>query len=136
MKTWLLPAFIAMFCWGLWGFIPKLTTRYVSPASALIYETLGVMVVGLSTLMFLRFRPDVDLKGVGLGVSTGILGMIGAFCYLVAVSRGKVSVISVMTAVYPVISVALAYMILKEPVTFKEGLGMGFALLGILLMAW
>ncbi|MBI4775946.1 MAG: DMT family transporter [Deltaproteobacteria bacterium] len=136
MKTWLLPTFIAMFCWGLWGFIPKITTRYVSPASALIYETIGVMVVGLSTLVFLRFRPDPDLRGMGLGIGTGILGMIGAFCYLVAVSRGKVSVISVMTAIYPVISVALAAMVLKEPVTLKEGLGMGFALLGIFLMAW
>ena len=136
MKTWLLPAFITMFCWGLWGFIPKITTRYVSPASALIYETLGVMVVGISMLVFLRFRPDMDIRGVGLGLTTGILGMIGAFCYLVAVSRGKVSVISVMTAVYPVVSVALAYVILKEPITFKEGLGMGFAFLGVLLIAW
>jgi len=136
MNTWLLPAFVAMLCWGVWGFVPKITTRYISPTSALVFETLGAAVVGLSTLVFLRFRPDMDIKGVGLALTTGILGMLGALCYLAAVSRGKVSVISVMTALYPLVSVSLAAMILKEPVTFKEGLGMAFAILGILLMAW
>jgi len=28
MKEWILPTVGTFICWGLWGFIPKITTKY------------------------------------------------------------------------------------------------------------
>jgi transporter family protein len=41
MKAWRLPTAGTFFCWGLWSFIPKITTRYIDPKSAIIYEVIG-----------------------------------------------------------------------------------------------
>jgi len=40
MKQWLLPTFGAFVLWGLWSFIPKITTKYISPKSAIVFEVL------------------------------------------------------------------------------------------------
>ena len=123
MTTWILPASVTLVCWGIWGFIPKITTRYISPMSAMIYETIGAMIVGLVVLTLVDFRPDVHIKGICLAITTGIIGLTGALCFLFAVKSGKVSVVAMFTAMSPVITIALGYLVLKEPVTLKEGLG-------------
>ena len=135
MKAWFLPAFLTFFLWGTWGFIPKLTTRYINPLSAVVFETVGVIIVGVAVLFVIGFRPDIHPKGIGFAVFTGVCGLLGALCYLIAISKGKVSVIVTMTALYPIFSISLAYFILKEPITMKEGVGMLFALAAIVLFS-
>jgi transporter family protein len=133
MKAWLLPAIMTLICWGIWGFIPKITTRYINPLSASFYEGVGSAVFGLIILFYLGFRPEVHPKGISLAFATGLLGMLGALFYLFAMPKGKVSVIATMVALNPVITIGLAYFLLKEPITLKEGIGMIFALMAIVL---
>ena len=133
MKEWLLPASMTLICWGIWGFIPKITTRYINPLSASVFEGLGSAVFALIILFSLSFKPEVHPKGVSLAFITGLLGMLGALFYLYAMLKGKVSVIATLVALNPVITIALAYFFLKEPITLKEGLGMVFACIAIVL---
>ena len=133
MKAWLLPASLTMICWGIWGFLPKITTRYINPLSASVYEGLGSAVFALVIFFFLGFKPEVHPKGVSLAFITGLLGMLGALFYLFAMPKGKVSVIATIAALNPVITIGLAYFILKEPVTIKEGIAMVFAFIAIVL---
>ena len=133
MKAWLLPASMTMICWGIWGFIPKITTRYINPLSASVFEGLGSAIFAIIILFSLSFKPEIHPKGVSLAFITGILGMLGALFYLFAMPKGKVSVIATMTALNPIITIGLAYFILQEPITLKEGIGMVFALIAIVL---
>ena len=133
MKAWLLPASMTMICWGIWGFIPKITTRYINPLSASVFEGLGSAIFAIIILFSLSFKPEIHPKGISLAFITGLLGMLGALFYLYAMPRGKVSVIATMTALNPIITIALAYFILKEPITLKEGVGMVFAFIAIVL---
>lgn len=133
MKAWLLPASMTMICWGIWGFIPKITTRYINPLSASVFEGLGSAIFAIIILFSLSFKPEIHPKGISLAFITGLLGMLGALFYLFAMPRGKVSVIATMTALNPIITIALAYFILKEPITLKEGIGMVFAFIAIVL---
>ena len=133
MKAWLLPASMTMICWGIWGFIPKITTRYINPLSASVFEGLGSAVFAIIILFSLSFKPEIHPKGISLAFITGLLGMLGALFYLFAMPKGKVSVIATMTALNPIITIALAYFILKEPITLKEGIGMVFAFIAIVL---
>ena len=41
MKEWILPTVGTFICWGLWSFIPKITTKYIDPKSAIVYEVIG-----------------------------------------------------------------------------------------------
>ena len=133
--NWVFPAFVTLVCWGLWGFIPKLTTRYISPMSAMIYETIGAAIVGLVVFTLVDFRPEVHVKGVCLGITTGIIGLTGALGFLFAIKSGKVAVVAMFTSMSPIITVALACLVLKEPVTIKEGRGILCAFVAIFFFA-
>ncbi|WP_321493322.1 DMT family transporter [uncultured Desulfobacter sp.] len=135
MKTWILPALGTLVCWGFWAFIPKLTTRYISPMSAMVYESMGAMVIGAIVLAVLHFRPDVSGKGIFLALATGMLGMAGGLCFLFAVRSGKVSVVAMFTSLSPLITIALGYLLLNETITLKEGLGILTAFIAIYLFS-
>ncbi|BBO82556.1 hypothetical protein DSCO28_31220 [Desulfosarcina ovata subsp. sediminis] len=123
LSQWILPASLTLVCWGVWSFIPKITTRYIHPMSAMVYEVVGSIIVGSVVLSLLDFRPDINPKGICLAVFTGILGLTGALGFLFAVKSGKVSVVAMFTSLSPVITLALGWLVLKEPITLKEGLG-------------
>ncbi len=135
MKPWLLPAVTAFLCWGVWAFLPKLTTRYLEPRSAIVYEVAGGLVVALAVLVWMGFRVQHDVRGVSLALLTGMVGTCGALAYLFAVTRGPVSLISMITAMYPVIAVLLAILLLGESLTLKQGVGVVLALVALVLIA-
>lgn len=135
MKDWFLPAISIPIIWGLWGLFPKLAVRYISIPSAMLFEIVGVVIFGIFFLIFVGFRPEIHPIGVAFAFFAGVFGSLGAFLYLIAVSRGKVSVIVFISALYPVVTIALAYILLREPITIKEGIGMALACIAIILFS-
>ena len=135
MKSWFLPAIFIPIVWGLWGLLPKLAVKYISPVHVMIYQIGGSVVLGLVLLAVIGFRPQFEPKGVAFAIAGGICGMGGSLLYLLAVSKGKVSIIVFISAMYPVVTIALAYFILHEPVTLKECVGMIFAITAIILFS-
>ena len=135
MKQWLLPTFGAFVLWGLWSFIPKITTKYISPKSAILFEVLGGIVFGVMVLISLKFKPDIHPKGVLLAFSTGILGFAGALCFLYAASKGPISLVALLSALYPIIAIVLAVFFLNETITIKQGLGMVLGIGAMILLA-
>ena len=135
MKEWLLPTFGTIVFWGLWGFIPKITTKYISPKSAIVFETLGGLILGIIILFSLKFKPDIHPKGVLLAILTGLLGFAGALCFLYAALKGPISLVAILSALSPVITVVLAMFFLNETITIKQGLGIVLGLGAVVLIA-
>jgi bacterial/archaeal transporter family protein len=134
MQGWMLPTFGALILWGFWGFIPKLTTHYLSPRSAVVYEVMGGLLLALIVLASSKFQLDFHPKGSAFAIVTGMLGLLGAFCFLLAVSKGPVTLVATTSALYPVVSVLLAVFILHESVTFKQLAGIALAILAMILV--
>ena len=135
MENWLISALLALIIYGFWGFFPKIAVSYISPQSALVYEVAGAMLVGLVTLFFLGFHPETHPKGVLFAVLTGIAGMVGTLFFFYAAQKGKISVVVSLTAIYPLITVILASVFLREPLTLKQICGLILAIFAILLLA-
>lgn len=135
MTEWLPSALFALFSFGLWGLFSKLSLVYVDSKSALIYQTAGVLIVGLLTLSILKFKPDTDVKGVSFGLLTGLAYGIGCFFYLIAADKGKVITVVTLTALYPLVTIILSYFLLKETINIKQFLGIILALVAIFLMS-
>jgi len=135
INSWLIFAILAMLVWGFWGFFPKLATNYLSPKSVLVDEVIGAIIVGMAVLFLVKFKPEVNARGITFAILTGIAGTLGALFFIFAVSSGKTSVVVTTTALYPLITIILAFLILKEPITVKQGIGMIFAFAAIMLLA-
>jgi transporter family protein len=132
--SWLTAALISMVCFGLWGFFSKMTIYYVDAKSGLLYQVVGFAIIGLMLLSFMNFKPDNDMRGIGFGVLAGFASSIGSLLLLVAADKGKVTTVVTLTALYPLITILLAYLLLKEGINSKQACGVVFALAAIYLL--
>ena len=133
--NWLPAAILALLSFGIWGLFTKLAIVYVDSKSALVYQTLGVLIIGIITLSLLDFKPATDLKGISFGILTGIAYGIGCLFYFIAADKGKIVTVVTMTALYPLITILLSYVILKEGINLKQCVGIILALAAIYFMS-
>src|SRR5690242_19065262 len=114
-ERWLPWCLAALISWGCWGLFPKLATNYISPRSAFMYEALGAAVAAAVAGVLMGSRPEINAKGMLFGMLTGIAALTGAWFYVNAAARGRVSVVVTLTALYPSITILLAFVVLREP---------------------
>ncbi len=135
MKDWLLPTGLTLFAWIFWGFLPKLAARHINAQSAMIYQVLGGLIIGLGVLIQMKFKVQFNIPGFAYGLAIGLLGFFGALMYLIAVSKGPLALVAPITALYPVGAILLSFLILGETVTTKQGIGIGLSLVSMYLIS-
>lgn len=128
-------AVVSLVMWGLWGFFPKLATDNIGPKSVLIFQNTATILVTIFVLASVNFKPEINSKGIFFSVISGLAGTVGGLFFLYAISKGRASVIVTMTALYPIVTIILAFLILKEPISLKQGIGMMFALIAMVLFS-
>lgn len=132
---WVPASFLALLSFGLWGLFTKLSVPHLDYKSALIYQTLGVLLIGILTLGFVGVKPMTSFKGSSYAILTGVAYSIGCLFYFIAASKGKITTVVTLTALYPLVTIALAYFLLNESVSLKQCLGIVFGLIAIFLMS-
>lgn len=134
MTTWLPAALFALFNFGLWGLFTKLTINHIDSRSALVYQTMGVLIIGCLTYTLLGFKTAVNLKGVSFGLLTGITYGLGCLFYFIAADKGKIETVVTLTALYPLITIILSYILFREAISLKQCIGIVLALFAIFLL--
>ena len=135
MREWVIPSLVVIVAWGFWGFLPKLTVRYLPPRDAVIYEILGGVLLAVILMVIYGPRLQTDWRGVALSAVTGLVGFVGALLYLRAVVNGPVSLVTTISALYPVLVIAMAYFFLGETINLRQGIGVVMAMTAIYLIA-
>ncbi len=137
ISNWFFYTLLTLFLWGFWGFFPKLTSRYMEPRSALIYEVVGCILVGIAVFFTVGGRLEHDSRGILFAILTGALGLLGSLAFLAALRAGvgKGSIIVLITALYPLIVIFLSVFFLKESFTPRQIAGIVLALIAMLLFA-
>jgi drug/metabolite transporter (DMT)-like permease len=82
-------------------------------------------------------RPPLRISRRNLGIVAlvGIGDMAGNLLYAAASSQGLVSVVSVLASLYPMVTVVLAWTLLRERVTGAQRLGVALTLAGVALIS-
>ncbi len=135
MKSWLLPALVTVLLYGLWSYFPKLSVKYLSPSNAVIYEVIGSMIFGAIAIGLMGFNLQYHPKGAIYGMITGFCLVLAGYTYLVAASRGPIALVSAVSALYPMVTLILAALLLGETITIKQGCGILLAIVSVILMA-
>lgn len=66
----------------------------------------------------------------------GLCDVLGNYCFTTAVLAGRLDVATMVSALYPVVTIALAWLVLKERLQMRQWLGIFSALLAIALIAF
>jgi drug/metabolite transporter (DMT)-like permease len=102
--------------------------------AALVFRTSSFSVV-LCALAIAR--PPLRVGGADVGVLAlvGVLDTAGNVFFAASSGSGLVSVVSVLASLYPVVTVALAWLYLRERLDFSQAAGVAAALAGVVLIS-
>ena len=135
MKTWLVYSLLTFFCWGFSVFLPKFALQRINPKTACVFQGFGYWIIISAVLIHAKFKLDMNFKGTGIAMLSGAIGMIGALSFLYALSKGKASVVVILTALYPMLTLILSFIILKEKISLTQGIGILLALIAVVLLS-
>jgi transporter family protein len=132
---WFWYVAVALIAWGVAGLLQKLSTNQVSAESALIWLTVG----------FLLFQPwlypgralaNYSGKSLARGLLGGFLNAFGSWALLAAMKKGgKAAIVVPLTALYPLVVVLAAPILLHESITRLQGAGVLCALGAVVLFS-
>jgi drug/metabolite transporter (DMT)-like permease len=102
--------------------------------ATLVFRSTGAVIV---VALFLALRPQARLgRGDVLALALlGVLDSAGNGLFAAAASQGVVSVVSVLASLYPITTVALAWVYLRERVHALQAVGVAGALAGVVLVS-
>jgi transporter family protein len=134
-SAWLWFSVLALASWGILGIFQKLTTNFISAESALVWSIVGFLVLQPflydGTSLF-AYPP----KAIGWAVANGFFNALGAGFLLAAMrAGGKASIVMPLAAMYPLMVVLFAPVILHESITPLQGVGVACALVSVLLLS-
>jgi transporter family protein len=137
MKLWIVYALLTTGFWGLWGFFGKMATRTVTSQTLLLLASLGCIAALLLCIGIYVKSSSVSLNNPDhlYGFLSGFALIIGLLFFYRALAHGEATRVVIITATYPLVTLILAYLFLKEPVTFQKALGVILALSGIFFLS-
>jgi len=138
MPRWLAFSLLTIVVWGAWGAVSKVASEGVDANTNQVFFTLGLL-----PLIAIVWRSPRNATGgagrrVGIGWAflTGILGGTGNIAFFHAlVIGGKASIVSPVTALFPLVTVILAMTLLHERIGTAQKVGLLLALLAIYLLS-
>ena len=138
MPRWLAFSLLTILVWGAWGAVSKVASDGVDANTNQIFFTFGLL--PLILIVWRSSRKGGEGKGrrieIGWAFLTGVLGGTGNIAFFRALSMGgKASIVSPVTALFPLVTVVLAVTFLHERIGTTQKIGLVVALGAIYLLS-
>jgi transporter family protein len=114
-------------------FLPKIALRTISIESALVFEIVGGVLFGLVLFGFV----DLDFHVVGTlcALVAGFCSYLGVYYYIKTIKQNPVGLTASIAGLYPVVTVVLGVVVLRERASLKRLVGIILAMIAIYLMS-
>lgn len=133
--NWLISSLVAMICWGVWGFLMKIASKYFNWHQIFVVTSISTLTAAF--LVFVLFRPVIHVHSASFryALLAGAVGIIALLAFYSGIGGGKAIIVVPLTALYPVVTTILSYLLLREEVSLMKGTGILLALVAILLIS-
>ena len=141
LPAWLVWSLATIALWGTWGLVSKIASAGVDAYVNQLLYTAGLAPLLIFVAWTVHRQSANDRReGRAAGVSwaflTGILGGVGNIAFFQAlVKGGKASVVAPVTALFPMVTVLLALVFLKERLSRTQWAGLALAFVAIYLLS-
>ncbi|HQH41146.1 MAG TPA: EamA family transporter [Bacteroidales bacterium] len=135
-KLWLLFAFITTSFWGVWGAFMEIPEKSGFPATlGYVVWSLTMIPCALFALSRIEWKPEHDKRSVLLGSSVGLLGAGGQLILFQALRQGPAYIVFPIISLYPVLTIFLSLLFLKERANTRQWAGIVLALIAMFLLS-
>jgi transporter family protein len=127
---------MGLILWGFWGYTSKLAANNIEWKQSTFFFALGVVLSALTlNIILMRGFSTVLNKGSFYALASGIACLLGVAAVYIALEKGKASLVIPFTALYPLITILLSAILLKEKITLMQGFGVILAIAAMILMS-
>ena len=134
LPPWFYFGAITLVAWGIVGLLQKLSTNYISAESSLIWLVVGFLL--LEPLFYPGQGLHYSAWNLTWALLSGTLNALGAWALFAAMKAGgKASVVSPLTALYPLPVVVAVPFLLHESISVLQLVGIICALIAVLLLS-
>ena len=139
MPSWIWWTAAALVSWGLWAIVSKLIGDGLSPEHSQAISAFGMLPVLAALARKARPPASTDARrraapGIGFALAAGVLTSLGNLAYYAILQRGgKAATVVPLTALYPVITIGLAVLLLRERLGAVQRFGVVLSLVATYL---
>ena len=133
----LLGGVVLLLLFGLWGITAKLAMKEIGLQIVIWAQVASTAVFPLYFVLFKDLLPlKLETGPVILALVTGALGIGGTIMLYLLLRVAPTSIVIPLSALYPVVTILLSLLILREQITPQQWLGIAFALAAIALLSF
>ncbi len=134
--AWIPFIMVTIFLFGVGQVFTKTgTTRLGSPGMLLLLSFNMFIIYGGAWLIF-HEDAHIPITTLLYCILAAALSAVGYIFFYEAVERQKISLVGVITAAYPFVTVIMAVLFLYEPLTFTQMLGIILIIISVSLLAY
>lgn len=136
-KTWLFFALTTTIFWGIWGAFIEIPEKAGFPAT-LGYTVWALTMIpcALVALAIIKWKPETDRKSIFLGSVIGLLGAGGQLILFEALRSGPAYIVFPFISLFPVVTIFLSIIFLKERAGLRQWAGIILALTAIFFLSY
>lgn len=136
-KPWLLYALITTISWGIWGAFIEIPEKAGFPATlGYIVWALTMIPCAIVALMIIKWKLETDKRSIVLGSIVGLFGAGGQLLLFLALRDGPAYIVFPFIGLYPVLTIVLSVIFLKEKAAKRQWIGIMIAILAALFLAY
>jgi drug/metabolite transporter (DMT)-like permease len=134
-EKWLGYAFLASLLWGFWGIVSKVISNSVSPVMNHVLFSAGMLITLPFVLKNTR-KADFNLKGFFWSMVAGMFAIAGNLSIYFAFDKGAKAAVAIpITGLYPMVTILIAFFMLKEKINRYQIFGVLLAIPSIILLS-
>jgi drug/metabolite transporter (DMT)-like permease len=134
-RTWLIYAVAASLCWGVWGILAKFISSDISPYLNHMMFTTG-MLLTLPVVIARCRRSELNRKGIIWGLVAGVLAVTGNVAVYQSFGMGGLAAVVIpVTNLYPLVTILIAVLVLKEKMHWLNGIGIMIVIPAIIILS-
>jgi len=136
-RLWLVYALVTTSFWGIWGAFIEITEKAGFPATlGYVVWALTMIPPAIVALKIIDWKLEFDKRSILLGAIIGFTGAGGQLILFQALRMGPAYMIFPIISMSPVVTIILSFFFLKERASRRGWIGIGAALLAIILLSY
>lgn len=136
-KPWLLFALITTVFWGIWGAFIEIPEKSGFPATlGYVVWAITMIPCAVVALYIIKWRLEYDKRSAFYGMLIGLTGAGGQLILFQAMREGPAYIVFPVISLFPVVTIFLSSVVLKETTSRKSWIGIVLALVAILLLSY
>lgn len=136
-KKWLLYAFVTTIFWGIWGAFIEIPEKAGFPATlGYIMWSLTMIPCAIVALYIIRWSPETSLRAIIVGMVIGLLGAGGQLILFQALKDGPAYLVFPFISLFPIFTILLSFVFLKEKANRRQWIGISIALIAIFFLSY